>query len=108
MSYTERDVVVKGGGAKVYRDTVSGPAAYDPATGFVITVPHFRRVTWARVDIANNPGNKLVTWTVSGNQIVVRFYTVSANTTTGAISAAEDAAGTDESALQLVVEAEGY
>ncbi len=89
---------------KIYTTQVAGPASF--SAPFTVSTP-FNSVAFASVEIVNNPGNKLVTWSISGNNINITFYTISANTSTGAISATEDAAGTNESGLTLNITAIG-
>ena len=94
------------GKLKVYSAEVTGPTSYATG-GFQITINEFERIHNAVVALKNNPGNKLITYSISGNTITVQIFTITADTTTGAISATEDAAGTDESGLLFEVIAVG-
>jgi hypothetical protein len=89
---------------KIFTNQVAGPTSF--SAPFSVSTP-FNSVVFASVEIVNNPGNKLVTWTISGNSINITFYTIAANTTSGAISATQDAAGTNESGLTLNIIAVG-
>jgi len=85
---------------KVVAVSVNGPASYTTG-GFKVTVNDVNEILHAVVSIRDNPGNKLVRYSWSGNTLTIQIFTVSASTTDGSISAAEDAAGTDESGLTL-------
>ncbi len=91
---------------KVYSGETSGPTSYTTG-GFNITISGLSKIHNAAVVLKNNPGNKLITYSISGNVITVKIFTIAANTTTGAISATEDGAGTDESSLLFEVIAIG-
>jgi len=91
---------------KIFSGVVAGPSSYT-AGGFNIVVAGLSKIHNAVVVLKNNPGNKLITYTISGNTITVKIYTISADTNTGAISATEDADGTDESSLLFEVIAIG-
>lgn len=92
---------------KIAVTETAGPTSYTTG-GFSITLDGISNIFFASVAITNNPGNKLATWSVSGNTVTVKVYTVTADTSSGAISATEDAAGTDESSLTFAVFAIGY
>ena len=94
------------GKLKVYAGSFSGPSSYTTG-GFNITIAGLEKIHNAVVALKNNPGNKLITYTISGNTITVKIYTISADTNTGAISATEDADGTDESSLLFEIIAVG-
>jgi len=98
----------EGAGSKrrVYINSVTGPSSYTTG-GFTVTTD-LDTVEFAVVVLRNNPGNKVVRYSFSGKNITIQVFTISASTTTGAISAAEDAAGTDESSLIFDIIAVGY
>ena len=87
-----------GTGLKVYAGSVTGPSSYT-AGGFTVTITGIRTIHEAVVSLRNNPGNKVIEYSWSGNTLTIVIKTISADTTTGAISATEDADGTDESGL---------
>lgn len=94
------------GDYKVYTGSFNGPTSYATG-GFTVTLSGISKIHQAIVALKNNPGNKLITYSITGNTITIQIYTITADTTTGAISATEDAAGTDESALQFELMAVG-
>ena len=83
---------------KLYSAEISGPTSYTTG-GFTVTASGISKIHNAAVVLKNNPGNKLIRFSISGNSITIQIFTIAADTTTGAISATEDAAGTDESSL---------
>ena len=95
-----------GTGFIVYIGTTSGPSSYDATNGFSVTLP-MKKIHDAIV-VLNNVGNTQVKIdSISGNTIVLRFYTIAANTSTGEISATEVSNGTDLSALSIKIFAVG-
>ena len=101
------NVGMVGPGLKVAARTVNGPSSYS-AGGFNVEFPELSTIVHAIVQLRNNPGNKLVQVNVTDNTVNIKIFTISADTTTGAISATEDADGTDESGLVFDVIAIGY
>lgn len=95
----------EGSTLKVYNEAVAGSSSY--TSPYTISTP-FKAIVGGVVSLENNPGNKLITYSFSGNSVLVKFYTISSDTTSGAISATEDAAGTDESSLTLSMVIIGY
>ena len=92
---------------KIAVTETAGPTSYATG-GFTVTLDGISNISFASVVITNNPGNKLATWSVSGNTVTIKVYTIAADTSSGAISATEDAAATDESSLTFAVFAVGY
>ncbi len=88
------------GSMKVYVGTTTGPTSYTTG-GFSVTLPI--RPTYALVALTNDNTAYKISYSVSGNTITITVYQLSADTTTGAISAAEVAAGTDLSALTFMI-----
>jgi len=90
---------------KVYR--TSGPSSYSTG-GFTFDATDFKKVNRALVGIENDSaGNYHVEWSVSGNTITIKVSTISADTSTGAISATEVSDGTDLSSLYFDIVVEG-
>jgi len=98
----------EGAGSKrrVYANSVTGPTSYSTG-GFTVSTT-LDTIEFAIVVLRNNPGNKVIQYRFSGNTITIQIFTISASTTTGAISATEDAAGTNESSLIFDIIAVGY
>ena len=96
-----------GPGYKVAFLKTSGPSSY-ASGGFEVEIPELNSIEYAVAVIANNPGNKLIRYSISGNKVKIQVFTISASTTDGSISATEDAAGTDESGLEIHIVAIGH
>jgi len=85
----------------------AGPASY-AAGGFQVQVGNFRVVKIADVYIKDdNTPYKVGEVSISGNNVTVKVYKLSADTTTGEISTAE-ATGDDLSGITFKVVAYGY
>jgi len=105
MTITSTHFEALGAGKRVSRMTVNGPSQYKQTTKFEVIAPG--KVTWAQVTLRNKPtGNEIIEYTWSGSTIKITFSTISANTSTGAISKTEVADNTDLSGLILDILAE--
>lgn len=90
---------------KTYR--IAGPGSYTTG-GFTFTATDFKKINKASITIENDTaGYYHITWTIEGNTITIVVSTISANTTTGAISASEVDVGTNLSGLYFEIVVEG-
>lgn len=80
--------------------TVTGPASYDKTNGFSVTVSELPKVKYVE-PVMDTDGTHLylIKGTASGNEVTLRFYTISADTSTGEITTAEAADAADLSGL---------
>ena len=85
----------------------SGPSSYT-AGGFTVTLGDLMDIEELVVQLRDQDNAKRIKYSKSGNQVTIQIFTMSADTTTGTISTAEDAAGTDESALTFDIFAMGW
>lgn len=88
------------GSMRVYVGSFSGPASYSTG-GFTVALPI--NPSYVVVTLVNGNNAYRISYTVSGNTLTIQVFELSADTTTGAISASEVAAGTDLSALTFNV-----
>ena len=95
------------GKLKVVATSVNGPASYQTG-GFTVAIPELNQILYASVVLQNNRGDMVVTYSISGNQITIQVWVQSADTTTGAISVTELAAGQDLSTRVFQIIAIGY
>jgi len=80
--------------------TVTGPESYDATNGYTVTVAELTKIAYVLPAIETDGTSLfLVKGTASGNEVTLRFYTISANTTSGAITVSEVGDGTDLSGL---------
>jgi len=85
----------------------SGPSSYSSG-GFTVTLGDLMEIEEVLVQLRNQDNAKRIKYSPSGNQVTIQIYTISADTSTGAISATEDADGTDESDLTFDIFAVGW
>ncbi len=90
---------------KTYR--VAGTASYTSG-GFEITLSDFKKVNRAVVVGENLDGNMVIKYSVTDNKVKIQVFTISANTSTGEISATEVSARNDLSSYYFNIVAEGY
>jgi len=85
----------------------SGPASYTTG-GFTVTLGDLMEIEEVVVQLRDQDNAKRIKYSESGNQVTIQIFTISADTTSGAISAGEDAAATDESGLTFDIFAIGW
>lgn len=88
---------------KMYR--VAGPSSYTTG-GFTVSLTDFKTVNKAVVVGENLDGNMVIQYSVSGNTLKIKVFTLSYSTASG-ITATEVSAGTDLSAYYFNIVAEG-
>jgi hypothetical protein len=97
---------IKKGSYRVYATFVNGPASYT-AGGFTVEFPHLTTIFSAVAAIADDNTPYKVGVSFNGNTVTIKVYQLSADTTTGAITATEVPDGTDLSGLVFGVLAIG-
>ena len=97
---------VEKGTYRIYATYVNGPSSYQTG-GFEVEFPHLVQIISAVGAIVDDNTAYKVGVSVNGNKVIVKVYELKADTSTGAISASEVAAGTDLSNLTFGILAIG-
>ena len=95
------------GGVTIAKYSVSGPASYS-AGGFTVTIDEVKNIEFALVQLRQQNNAYRISYSFSDNTVTIQVFEISADTTTGAISATEVAAGTDLSGLNFDIIVVGW